>query len=94
VRNFVVAGPYRHMRNPMIAGVLLVLLAEAAAFRSWPLLGWAAVFLALNTAYFILSEEPGLERRFGDAYRRYKAAVPRWTPRRRPYDAEDAEKSA
>jgi len=28
-----------------------------------------------------LSEEPGLERRFGEDYRRYKRAVPRWIPR-------------
>jgi protein-S-isoprenylcysteine O-methyltransferase Ste14 len=26
-------------------------------------------------------EEPRLERRFGDDYRRYKATVPRWFPR-------------
>jgi protein-S-isoprenylcysteine O-methyltransferase Ste14 len=37
-----------------------------------------------------LSEEPGLEKRFGDDYRRYKANVPRWIPRLRPW--EDADK--
>jgi protein-S-isoprenylcysteine O-methyltransferase Ste14 len=30
-------------------------------------------------------EEPGLERRFGEAYRVYKRAVPRWLPRRDPW---------
>jgi protein-S-isoprenylcysteine O-methyltransferase Ste14 len=36
----------------------------------------------VNHAYFLLAEEPGLERRFGDEYRAYKRAVPRWVPRR------------
>ena len=93
IRNFIVAGPYRHTRNPMLTGVLLVLLAEATAFRSWALLGWAVFFLALNTVYFIRSEEPGLERRFGETYRRYKRAVPRWAPRRTPYDPDGVENS-
>jgi len=34
---------------------------------------------------FLLVEEPGLERRFGEAYRVYTAQVPRWTPRTRPW---------
>ena len=46
-----------------------------------------AVFVILNTVYFIRDEEPALERRFGDNYRLYKANVPRWIPRWRPWDA-------
>jgi protein-S-isoprenylcysteine O-methyltransferase Ste14 len=30
--------------------------------------------------YFPLMEEKGLDKRFGDDYRRYKANVPRWVP--------------
>jgi protein-S-isoprenylcysteine O-methyltransferase Ste14 len=78
----VVAGPYRHVRNPMISGVAALLLGEAVFFGSLWLVGWAALFVAINSAYFILAEEPGLERRFGDEYRAYRAAVPRWVPRR------------
>jgi protein-S-isoprenylcysteine O-methyltransferase Ste14 len=40
------------------------------------------VFVAINQAYFLLSEEPALERRFGESYREYRARVPRWIPRR------------
>lgn len=36
----VVRGPYRHVRNPMISGVLLVLLGEAAFLGSLPVLAW------------------------------------------------------
>jgi protein-S-isoprenylcysteine O-methyltransferase Ste14 len=80
-RSLVAVGPYRHVRNPMITGVLLILLGEAAAFASIAVLVWAAVFFAVNTAWFVLVEEPGLRRRFGDEYDQYRRGVPRWLPR-------------
>ena len=86
-RKLVVAGPYRHVRNPMLTGVLLVLIAESLLFASWPLFGWVLAFFLINTAYFLTIEEPGLQRRFGEDYRRYKANVPRWIPRLRPWTA-------
>lgn len=81
-RRLVVEGPYRHVRNPMIAAVLAVLAGEAAVFGSLPLLIWFAAFFAGNVVFFSLYEEPDLERRFGEDYRAYKANVPRWLPRR------------
>ncbi len=84
-RKLVVRGPYRYLRNPMISGVLSMLAAEALMLRSWPLAAWMAVFFAANAVYFPLIEEKGLERRFGDDYRRYKANVPRWVPRLTPW---------
>jgi protein-S-isoprenylcysteine O-methyltransferase Ste14 len=84
-RRLVAAGPYRHVRNPMISSVLTMLSGEAMLFRSWPLVAWAAFFFLLNHAYFMLSEEPGLEARLGEPYRTYKANVPRWLPRRTPW---------
>jgi protein-S-isoprenylcysteine O-methyltransferase Ste14 len=84
-RRLVVRGPYRHVRNPMISAVLAMQLAEALLLGSWPLLGWAAVFFIANAIYFPLSEEKGLERRFGEAYQRYAANVPRWFPRSTPW---------
>jgi protein-S-isoprenylcysteine O-methyltransferase Ste14 len=82
----VVVGPYRHVRNPMISGVLSVLLGEAALFASLPLLFWFAAVFAVNAVYFPLVEEPGLRRRFGDEYDGYRANVPRWLPRLRPWE--------
>ncbi len=84
-RRLVVAGPYRHVRNPMIAAVVAVLLGEALLLGSSALLVWCAFFLALNWVGFLTYEEPGLERRFGAEYREYKKAVPRWIPRRTPW---------
>ncbi len=44
------------------------------------------LFFAVNGVYFPLSEEKGLEQRFGDDYRRYKQNVPRWLPRLSPWN--------
>ena len=77
----VIRGPYRHVRNPMIDGVLLILLGEAAFFGSPALLIWFAAVLAANAVYIPLVEEPGLRERFGEEYDAYRAAVPRWLPR-------------
>ena len=82
----VVVGPYRHVRNPMISGVLTVLLGEAALFGSLPLLVWFGAVFALNAIYFPLVEEPGLRERFGEDYDAYRANVPRWLPRLRPWE--------
>jgi protein-S-isoprenylcysteine O-methyltransferase Ste14 len=84
-QNLVVRGPYRHVRNPMISSVLLVLLGEALVFQSWSIGGWGLLFFAINSVYFPLSEEKALERRFGDDYLAYKANVPRWLPRLTPW---------
>jgi protein-S-isoprenylcysteine O-methyltransferase Ste14 len=81
-----VRGPYRHVRNPMISGVFAVLLGEAALLGSLPLLAWAAAFAAANTIWMPLVEEPGLVRRFGADYEAYRANVPRWVPRLRPWE--------
>ena len=82
-RRLVVVGPYRHVRNPMISAVATMLAGEALFLLSARVALWLLIFLAVNHAYFLLVEEPGLVRRFGDDYARYRAAVPRWLPRRR-----------
>jgi len=82
----VVAGPYRHVRNPMISGVLAILLGEAALFGSRPVLIWFGIVFALNAVYFPLVEEPDLRQRFGEDYEHYRAHVPRWLPRLRPWE--------
>jgi protein-S-isoprenylcysteine O-methyltransferase Ste14 len=81
----VVRGPYRHVRNPMISGVVLVLFGEAALLGSRALLVWAGVVLAVNAVYLPLVEERGLRRRFGADYDEYRAHVPRFVPRLRPW---------
>ena len=86
----VVRGPYRYVRNPMISGVLFVLLGEAALFGSVALLLWFGLVVSVNAVYMPLVEEPGLQRRFGEEYERYRDRVPRWIPRLRPWDSQES----
>jgi protein-S-isoprenylcysteine O-methyltransferase Ste14 len=86
-QHLVVRGPYQHVRNPMISGVLAILLGEAALLGSLPVFCWFLLFFALNQLYIPRFEEPGLEERFGEEYRRYKQHVPRWIPRPGPWRA-------
>ena len=86
-QRLVVRGVYRHVRNPMISGVLFVLLGESALTASAPLCRWFLIFAVINAIYIPLSEEPGLIKRFGDEYRTYKRNVPRWIPRLTPWNA-------
>lgn len=81
----VTEGIYSHVRNPMITGVLIVLLGESLLLGSLGIFLWAIAFTAGNTYYFRHSEEDGLEKRFGDAYLDYKRNVPMWFPRIRPW---------
>ncbi len=81
-RVLVVEGVYRHVRNPMISGVLFILLGEALVTGSRRVLTWFGLFFLINLVYIPLVEERGLARRFGERYRLYTENVPRWIPRR------------
>jgi len=88
-KTLVVRGLYRNMRNPMITGVICILTAEAFIFPSILILFWGGTFFLLNHVYFILKEEPGLLKRFGEEYREYKEHVPRWIPKLKGWRPED-----
>ena len=84
-RRLIITGLYQHVRNPMILSVLIIQVGQALLFASRGIALLAAFFFIINTLYFIASEEPGLEKRFGEEYREYKRNVPRWIPRRSPW---------
>jgi protein-S-isoprenylcysteine O-methyltransferase Ste14 len=84
-QRLVVQGVYRYVRNPMIFGVLFVLLGESVLTASLPLFRWFLIFAAINAIYIPLLEEPGLVNRFGEEYLTYKRNVPRWIPRLTPW---------
>jgi protein-S-isoprenylcysteine O-methyltransferase Ste14 len=76
--NLVERGPFRFTRNPMYvfgstwyAGLALLLV------QPWSLALLPAV-VAITHYGVVLKEEEYLERRFGDAYRQYKARVRRY----------------
>jgi protein-S-isoprenylcysteine O-methyltransferase Ste14 len=71
-------GVYRWSRNPMYLAALVCIFGLALAFRStWLLVAVPATALALMKLA-IEPEEAYLERRFGAAYRTYRARVRRW----------------
>ncbi|MDR0581174.1 MAG: isoprenylcysteine carboxylmethyltransferase family protein [Holosporaceae bacterium] len=80
-KKLVVAGPYCHVRNPMIASVLMMLLAESLLLNSWYIFILFILFLIGNIVYFPLFEEKDLGKRFGKDYEVYKRNVPCWIPR-------------
>ena len=84
-KNLVVKGPYRHLRNPMILGVFILLIGEALILSSVGVAILGVVFFFLNTIYFIHFEEPELEEQFGNEYRQYQTNVPRLLPRIKPW---------
>jgi protein-S-isoprenylcysteine O-methyltransferase Ste14 len=77
-RALVTTGIHGWTRNPIYLGLFLVYGGIGIAARS----SWTLVLtlpLAITIRYGVVArEEAYLERRFGDAYRDYKARVRRW----------------
>lgn len=83
-RVLTIAGPYRHVRNPFYLANLLIDLGIVAASGLWWLAAPALPVWAWVYRRTILREEAHLESLFGESYRAYRAAVPRFLPRLRP----------
>jgi protein-S-isoprenylcysteine O-methyltransferase Ste14 len=77
-RFLVVRGLYRFTRNPMYNGVIALIVGEAWFFGSVSLAEYALLVLVLFYLFVVLYEEPALESMFGESYRVYRRAVPRW----------------
>ena len=77
-RALVTTGIHGWTRNPIYLGMFLVYVGIGIAVRSpWILI--LTLPLAITIRYGVVArEEAYLERRFGDAYRDYKARVRRW----------------
>jgi protein-S-isoprenylcysteine O-methyltransferase Ste14 len=71
-------GPWRFSRNPLYLSLALVHLGIGiAADNVWMVALLAPVLLIIRYAV-IAREERYLDRKFGDAYRRYRSSVRRW----------------
>jgi protein-S-isoprenylcysteine O-methyltransferase Ste14 len=71
-------GIFRWTRNPLYTGGTLVMLGIALVFAlDWLLLLIVPSVLVLHFGV-VRREEQYLERKFGDAYRRYKSSVARY----------------
>ena len=85
---FLILGPYRWIRNPMAVtgttqGIAVGLILCSPLTVLYSVVGMVAWNVVARPW-----EEADLERRFGDRYRRYRAAVPCWRPRLSPYPRE------
>ena len=79
---FVIAGPYRRLRNPILVGTLMTVAGLACAIRSPGLALATLLAFVCAHAWVVVVEEPALGTAFGDAYTAYRRYVPRWIPRR------------
>jgi protein-S-isoprenylcysteine O-methyltransferase Ste14 len=78
VRALVTTGIHGWSRNPIYVGMFLLYAGIGIAARSpWVLIFALPLFIILRYGV-VAREETYLERRFGDAYRDYKARVRRW----------------
>ncbi|MCT7351147.1 isoprenylcysteine carboxylmethyltransferase family protein [Streptomyces sp. 15-116A] len=74
------SGWYGVIRNPMAAGMTLLLTGEALLWSATAVLVWAAFVLAVSCVTTVRFEEPGLRAAFGEQYAAYRRAVPGWIP--------------
>jgi protein-S-isoprenylcysteine O-methyltransferase Ste14 len=72
------AGPFGRTRNPIYLGMTLMSAGIATFFNARLSLFLLAIVVVLMDRGMIRREEAYLERIFGEAYREYKARVPRW----------------
>ena len=81
-KKFIVRGPYKYSRNPMMSGAWFMLIGEGLILHSFVLL-FFTIFVSIpaGVLFVIKYEEHDLEKRFGDEYLVYKKKVPRWGPR-------------
>jgi protein-S-isoprenylcysteine O-methyltransferase Ste14 len=83
--HLVVSGFNRFVRNPMYVGVVTMIVGQGLLLGRIPLLVYALVVWAVTAAFVRWYEEPTLARAHGAGYAAYRAAVPAWRPRLRPW---------
>lgn len=77
----VVAGPYRHVRNPMAISGIVQGVAVGLMLSSWLVIAYAIAGSLVWNYAVRPHEEADLEERFGAEYRRYRRSVRCWWPR-------------
>lgn len=88
-QRLVVRGLYAHCRNPSVHGKLLGVLAVGFALNSAAFcLILVPCILAISLTEKVVRQEPQLVAAFGADYERYRANVPLFLPRLRPWRPE------
>lgn len=75
------SGPYARVRHPQYVGFILIM---AGFLLQWPTIPTLLMFPALLYVYrrLAIREEGEVELRFGESWRHYAAATPRFVPHR------------
>lgn len=85
-KNFLQNGPYNYVRNPMILGFILYLLGWTFIFNRYGGFIATGVIIIILIAEVKFIEEIELEKRFKEAYQKYKKEtpfiLPRWPKKR------------
>ena len=74
----VTSGPFRISRQPMLLGMVSILLGVALVLGSVVPFVFPVLFLIAMGVMFVSLEERNLESAFGDRYLRYRKKVKRW----------------
>jgi protein-S-isoprenylcysteine O-methyltransferase Ste14 len=81
-RELVTVGPYSYIRNPQAVGTTLIVLGEVVSVRSSLLIAMVPLSVAYLEGLAARYEDRELRARYGTRYLEYRAAVPRWVPRK------------
>jgi len=88
----ITSGPFAYVRNPLYLGNMLIYIGlgiASMALFPWLQVG-ALVFFLVQYRSIVSLEEEFLVKKFGDAYLRYRDAVPRFLPDGRKFPAAPA----
>ena len=77
-KKLVTRGPFRHTRNPMYLGLVLMAFGFAFYFGTIPFYAVPVLLFLLCNFSFIPFEEAKMHRQFGDQYTDYLRRVRRW----------------
>lgn len=78
----ITTGPYAYSRNPMYAGVVMVMVGQGLLFGSGGVVLYGLFWLAAFLIFERMIDDPFIIKRMGRSYEDYLEAVPGWIPRR------------
>lgn len=84
--HLVVGGLFRYVRNPMYVAIIAANAGQALLFWQLRLVWYCLAVTLVPMAFVRWYEEPKLRREFGADYDEYRANVPGWLPRLRPWE--------
>ncbi|MFC2008352.1 methyltransferase family protein [Chloroflexota bacterium] len=81
-KNLITTGFNSQIRNPMLLGWIIMLFGVGILLNSISVIFiFAPLFICLNYVYLKTIEEKEMEKKFGEAYVKYKESVPMFIPR-------------